>query len=317
MTLSYTARLKLAVPDFLTEPWHSEFAAAMDSIDSIIFNALIAQTTTLWLNSTAYVIGNTVINPDSGAIFTCAVAHTSTASPQTFTQELVAHPTFWTPLAPSLATQPEAEGGVENTKYMSALRTAQAIAALTAQSTPITPKDGRLIRTSATQLKFSPFAGNKIKINGNIYDIPTGGIAGLANTGVFVNSVAGQNLAASTVYKVYAQITAGVVTGHFNTVGHRPSQASGNEGVEVGWDGATEFPNLTLIGIIRTNSSSQFVDTATQRFVRTWFNRAAMPLRNHLTAEAVRIAAYVSSNVNGERPIFSGVIIPGEGGLAI
>jgi microcystin-dependent protein len=127
MTLSFTKNLHLAVPDFLTEPWHSEFAQAMDSIDEIVFHALIAQDIDLWQNSTVYAIGSLVISPDTGGIFSAAVAHTSTAAPQTFAQEQIDHPTFWTPLGLRLATQAEAEAGIDNTKYMTPLRVAQAI----------------------------------------------------------------------------------------------------------------------------------------------------------------------------------------------
>ena len=127
MTLSYTPNLHLAVPDFLSEPWHGEFAQAMDSIDRIMYQAIIAANTTLWMNSTVYVIGALVINPDSGGIYSAAVAHTSSPSPQTFTGELASHPTFWSAFAPTLASQAEAEAGTDNTKYMSPLRVAQAI----------------------------------------------------------------------------------------------------------------------------------------------------------------------------------------------
>jgi len=129
MTLSYTLHLKLAVPDFLSEPWHAEFAQAMDSIDQAIFNALISQTTTLWLNSTAYVVGNVVIDPQTGTLWTVAVAHTTAASPTLFAAFKAANPTFYTSFTLTLATQAEAEAGIENTKYMSALRVAQAILA--------------------------------------------------------------------------------------------------------------------------------------------------------------------------------------------
>jgi len=287
MTLSYTPRFKLAVPDFLTEPWHSEFAQAMESIDQILYNVLIAQSTSLWLNSTVYGVGDLVINPDSGAIFTCSVANTSTASPQTFTQELAAHPTYWTVLAPTLATQSEAEGGTENTKYMSPLRTKQGLSALQSQTSPVVPNSGIFYANSNILLGFTPQNGNKIKINGTLFDIPVAGIVGLANTNVYVSSIAGQNLAANTTYIVTAFNNAGVVTANYNAVNvgttHRPSETVGNEGVEVLFDGI-EFPGYTVIGIVRTNASAQFVDNQAQRLVRSWFNRSATPMQTWLSA---------------------------------
>jgi hypothetical protein len=134
MTLSYTKNLHLAVPDFLTEPWHSEFAQAMDSIDQIVFSAIVAANTALWVNDHHYEIGDLVISPDTGGIFSAAVEHDSSLAPQTFTQELSTFPTYWTAFAPVLASQAEAEAGVDNTKFMSPLRVAQAIDVQSAQA---------------------------------------------------------------------------------------------------------------------------------------------------------------------------------------
>jgi len=130
MTLSYTLHLKLAVPDFLSEPWHAEFAAAMDSIDRALYEGILVQGTSLWMNSTGYVICSMVLSPDNGSIYVSSVDHVSSSAPQTFAQELVAFPSRWTAIAATqLATQAEAEAGVDNAKYMSPLRTRQAIIA--------------------------------------------------------------------------------------------------------------------------------------------------------------------------------------------
>lgn len=129
MTVSFTLHLRLAVPDFLSEPWHAEFAQAMDSIDQAIFNALIAQNTSLWLNSTTYAVGDIVIDPQTGALWTVAIAHTTAASPTLFAAYKAANPTFYVSFTLAAASQAEAEAGIENTKYMTALRVAQAISA--------------------------------------------------------------------------------------------------------------------------------------------------------------------------------------------
>lgn len=126
MTLSYTKNLHLAVPDFLSEPWHAEFAAAMDSIDQIIFQSIVLAGAEHWVNNHLYIVGDIVIDPDTGGLFVAAVDHTSAAS-GTFAADRAANPGNWTPLAVVLATKAEAEAGVENTKYMSPLRTKQAI----------------------------------------------------------------------------------------------------------------------------------------------------------------------------------------------
>jgi len=127
---------------------------------------------------------------------------------------------------------------------------------------------GQLSYVSATALSFGPKNGGYTIINGAALPIPAAGIVGLANTGVYVNGVAGQNLAASTLYYVYAFNNSGVITADFSTTGHATSSTPGNVGTEIKSGDDTR----SLIGMIRTNASSQFVDSAIQRFVRSWFN---------------------------------------------
>jgi hypothetical protein len=136
------------------------------------------------------------------------------------------------------------------------------------------PCAGLLSFVSATAIAFKPFNGDRIKINGALYQIPTGGIAGVANTSVYVGGVAAQNLAASTFYYVYAFVNAGVVTADFWTTAPAISLTTGNVGTEIRSGDDTR----SLIGMIRTNASSQFSDSLQNRFVRSWFNRQAQRL---------------------------------------
>jgi hypothetical protein len=138
---------------------------------------------------------------------------------------------------------------------------------------------GRLQFVSSTAIRFIPYNGDCIKINGVVYQIPLGGIAGVANTSVFVNGTGGSNLAATTVYYVYCFNNAGTLTADFSTTVHTTSGTAGNTGVEIKSGDDTR----TLIGMVRTNGSSQFVDAATQRFVRPWFNRPACQLQNNVS----------------------------------
>ena len=128
MTLSYTLHFRLAVPDFLSEPWHGEFAQAMDSIDNALWNLVGVAGATIWTNSTAYEAGNLVVDPSTGRVFICVLAHTSAAAPTTFEEDRAARPENWATSVLELASQEEAEAGTDNTKFMSPLRTAQAIA---------------------------------------------------------------------------------------------------------------------------------------------------------------------------------------------
>jgi hypothetical protein len=127
---------------------------------------------------------------------------------------------------------------------------------------------GILKYVSATALSFTPYkSGNNIIINGIAYPIPSGGIAGLANTSVFVNGTAGQNLAANTNYYVYAFNNSGTITADFSTTTHATSTTAGNVGTEIKSGDDTR----SLIGFIRTSGTS-FADSASLRFVRSWFN---------------------------------------------
>jgi len=152
---------------------------------------------------------------------------------------------------------------------------------------------GILARSSATLLTFTPFNGDRIKINGTVFAIPTAGIAGLANTSVFVNGTGASNLAANTLYYVYAFSNAGTVTADFSTTSHATSTTAGNVGVEI----KSADNTRTLIGMIRTNASSQFADSTSQRFVLNWFNRRTIIARASYTDDrSVTGTTYTEGN---------------------
>ena len=145
------------------------------------------------------------------------------------------------------------------------------------------PECGRLDVVSATLLSFKPFKGDLIKINGQIYNIPSAGIVGLANTGVFVGGVAAQNLAASSLYLVHCFDNAGVLTADFVISGaHSTSATAGNVGTEI----KTGDDTRTLIGMVFTNGSAQFTNTLANRNVISWFNRRRVSLTGAGTAGA-------------------------------
>jgi hypothetical protein len=157
---------------------------------------------------------------------------------------------------------------------------------------------GRLLYSTGTALTFKPYKGDLIKIAGAVYRIPTAGMAGLANTGVFVNGVAAQNLAASTLYYVYAWIVAGVVTTDFSTVPHATSTTAGNIGTEI----ANGNDSRSLIGMIYTNTSAQFSDP----FTATWFNRRTRSLAGQL-GDAGSPGGYFQEVGGGSSPASPGL----------
>lgn len=147
--------------------------------------------------------------------------------------------------------------------------------------------NGLLTYVSATQIKFIPYGGNFIRIAGQWYGIPSAGIAA-ANTSVFVNGAAGQNLAANTLYFVYLFSNASALTLDFSTVGHSTSVAAGNAGTEIKTGNGTR----SLIGAVYTDASSQFVNSALRRLVRSWFNRQA----ERLTMTATRATQFKTTS---------------------
>lgn len=155
------------------------------------------------------------------------------------------------------------------------------------------PTAGRLTFVSATALKFAPFKGNKIQINGALYTIPNAGIAGLTTTSAFLNGIGSSSLAGNILYYVYAFNNSGTVTADFRTDGngHITDTTGGNEGVEVRCStGTTPDPTRTLIGIIRTNAASQFANSNTQRLLRSWFNQVSVPFSNSLSGQTTTVS---------------------------
>lgn len=124
---------------------------------------------------------------------------------------------------------------------------------------------------SATSLKLVPYNGQFIRIAGKVYAIPFAGIT-ISNAG----------LSASTSYYVYLYNNAGTLTLEFSTTGHVTDPSAGNIGVEVKSSDSTR----TLVGMVRTDASSQFRDSATNRYVASWFNRRIRSLQGSGTGGA-------------------------------
>lgn len=116
----------------------------------------------------------------------------------------------------------------------------------------------RLVATSSTVLTLTPVDGQFIKIAGSIYAIPSAGVT-LSNSG----------LSSSTRYYIYAYISGGNVTLNATTTAYATDTTSGNVGVKIK-SGDNAF---TLVGMIYTSAASQFVDSASNRQVLSYFNR--------------------------------------------
>lgn len=110
----------------------------------------------------------------------------------------------------------------------------------------------------STNLVLSPKNGNLLTINGAQCTVPDAGVS-LAATG----------LTPGTLYYIYATQSAGVVNAlEASTTAYAVSTAAGNKGVVTKSGDDTR----TLVGMARPITGPAWADTATQRFVRSWFN---------------------------------------------
>lgn len=116
----------------------------------------------------------------------------------------------------------------------------------------------RLAISSPTAIKLSPYNGNSLVIAGTARKIPTAGVT-LNNSGMSIN----------TLYYIYAFWAGTAISMEFSTTGH---SADPTTGVEI----KTGDSSRSLVGMVYTNSSSQFSDGPASRLVASWFNRRAV-----------------------------------------
>lgn len=163
---------------------------------------------------------------------------------------------------------------------------------------------GQLQYVSATQIRFRAVNGSVIRISGALYNLTADITA--ANTNIYIDGASGSSLGSSMLYYVYLFNNSGTLTIDFSTTAYAIDSTSGNYGTYI----KTGIASRTLIGMIRTNGSSQFVDSLTQRFVVSWFNRRLRPLRNTFTATRTSTSA-TAAEVNSEIRI-EGLVWDGE-----
>jgi len=118
---------------------------------------------------------------------------------------------------------------------------------------------GVLRFVSTTALRFNPYNGNSIRINGIWYEIPAAGIA-ISNTG----------LAAGALSYIYLYDSGGgVLAAELSATSHATSASPTNNGCEVKFGDETR----SLIGMVYGDTGGVFADTKAKRYVRSWFNR--------------------------------------------
>jgi len=115
----------------------------------------------------------------------------------------------------------------------------------------------------ATHCILNPSKGDAIRIQGSVYSVPAAGV-----------QISTAGLSASTLYYVYAYISGGAIALEASATGHATDTTTGNVGTEIKSGDASR----SLVGMVRTNASTQFVSSPQNRSVRSWFNRTASNL---------------------------------------
>jgi hypothetical protein len=142
----------------------------------------------------------------------------------------------------------------------------------------------RLTYSSATALLVKPYQGNQITVNGAYQTVPSAGVT-CSNTG----------LTAATLYYAYLYVSGSTLTCEMVTTTHTTSTTTG---VEQKSGDATR----TLVGMAYTAAGTPgtFADSATQRYVASWFNRqgkALEALASGVTVSSASVVAYAALNL--------------------
>jgi hypothetical protein len=127
--------------------------------------------------------------------------------------------------------------------------------------------DCRLTYTNATTLTLVRKNGDRLCIEGVNEQIPAAGVT-LSNGG----------LSANTTYNIYAYMNSGTMTLEASTTAHTEDSTTG---MEIKSGAATR----TLVGMARTNGSSQFAQTSANLGVLTYFNRRVKRIQAAFTAD--------------------------------
>lgn len=131
---------------------------------------------------------------------------------------------------------------------------------------------------SGSNLVLNPFRGNLLTINSAVETIPDAGVT-LTTSG----------LSNSTLYYVYAYMNSGTMTLEAVTTAYATQAGTG---VMIKSGAATR----TLVGMCYLTGSA-FVDSATQRFVRSWFNDPGVSGTNALATNVnVTSASFAELN---------------------
>lgn len=152
-------------------------------------------------------------------------------------------------------------------------------------------------QTAVGQCRLTKSGANLLlsQMNGALLSFPDGSDAFVPSAGV---ALAATSLAIDTNFYIYATKSAGVVNAlaASTTV---PVQDA-NTGIYHKTGDATQ----TLVGMARTITGPAWVDTAAQRFVRSWFNDPGISARNSLASDTTTTSASLVELNSGRKAEF-------------
>ena len=139
----------------------------------------------------------------------------------------------------------------------------------------------RLGTTTANSITLAPYNGNTLYVKRGsgwrVQSLSAFGISAI-NTNAIVDGTGGSTLTANTTYLVTV-----IDEGSNLALDFRTSLAHEHD-LDFGVEIATGMPGNTVVGMVRTNASTQFTDVNAQRFVLNWFNRRPLTARNAFTS---------------------------------
>ncbi len=136
---------------------------------------------------------------------------------------------------------------------------------------------GRLQRDSSTQVSLQRYMGDTVDVNGTSVSLGASGIS-LATTDNLITSTgadAGSAMTASTLYYVYvSNAGASPFPGDLRASTTAPSLYNGVKYLGTSGNAA----NWRFVGWVRTDGSTQFVDSEAKRLVINYYNRRQLSL---------------------------------------
>lgn len=146
---------------------------------------------------------------------------------------------------------------------------------------------------NGSNLRLSPDRGDGIQINGGLYSVK------------HAPELSPSGTSTTTLYYIYAYLSSGIVALEYSTTAPAVDTAAGNEGVWIKNGDASR----SYVGMARTPGSAAWADTATQRFVLSFFNRRRKSLANGFTTNrAITASSFTefNSEIRCEFLIFAG-----------